>query len=333
MYKRLKLGYLAQFCNIARIALKHITQFDMDYNDSLSKNCPDKIWNERFIILYKMDMQDRFLLIAVNAVLIFSTIFLNLISVITIRKSSQLKNKICYFVILVQSAVDCVGGISSIPLFMIILTMPSSGLKNCLVFRLIFVSMLVVPSLAPVSLSAMTAERYIGVLHPYSYQSLVTKRRVLIYVGVAGFLCAAHAIFMFNGPRISTTVIMFTFFLFTAYAYARIYLVVRKLDRLESRPANSVSKDNHSRRRCLLREIKHAKCCFIVVILYGVFMLPSSLFTLFASLGVNRGVYNCWLFTLYIVNSSINSVIFFWTKTLLRAEAWKIVKSIFSRMQ
>lgn len=280
-----------------------------------------------------MDMQNRFLLISVNAVLIFSTIFLNLISVITIRKSSQLKNKICYFVILVQSAVDCVGGISSIPLFIITLTMPSLGLKNCLVFRLIFVSMLVVPSLAPVSLSAMTAERYAGVLHPYSYQSLVTKRRVLIYVGVAGFLCAAHAVFMFNGPRISIAVIMLSFFLFITYAYTRIYLVVRRLDRPESRPAGSVSQDNHSGRRRLLREIKHAKCCFIVVFLYGIFMLPSSLVTVFASLGVNRGVYNCWLFTLYVINSSINSVTFFWTKALLRAEAWKIVKSIFTKMQ
>ena len=278
-----------------------------------------------------MDMPNRFFLIAVNAVLIFSTIFLNLISVITIRKSSQLKNKICYFVILIQSTVDCVGGISSIPLFIITLTMPSLGLRNCLAFRSIFVSMLVVPSLAPVSLSALTAERYIGVLHPYSYKTLVTKRRILISFAVVGFLCAAHAIFMFDGPRISTTIIMLSFFLFIGYAYTRIYLVVRKLDRAENKPAGCVSQDHYSRRRRLLREIKLAKCCFIVVILYGVFMLPSSLSTLFARLGVSRGVYNCWLFTLYIINSSINSVTFFWTKALLRAEAWKIVKSIFSR--
>jgi hypothetical protein len=43
---------------------------------------------------------------------------------------------------------------------------------------------------------------------------------------------------------------------------------------------------------------------------------------------VDFTVYRNWSITSVILNSSINSVIFFWTKTLLRKEAFKILKSL-----
>ena len=151
-------------------------------NVSLTVNCPTTIWNDRFIVFTLMDIKNRILLIAVNAILFFFTVFLNLLSVI-IRKSSQLKHKLCYFVILVQSTIDFLGGILEIPVFIIILNLPFVDIKSCLVFRFLFVFMLSFPSLTPVCLSAMTLERYIGVIYPFSYRTLVTQTRILIYVG------------------------------------------------------------------------------------------------------------------------------------------------------
>lgn len=58
------------------------------------------------IVFTLIDIKNRILLIAVNAILFFSTVFLKLLSVITIRKSSQLKHKLYYFVILVQSVLS-----------------------------------------------------------------------------------------------------------------------------------------------------------------------------------------------------------------------------------
>jgi hypothetical protein len=40
-------------------------------------------------------------------------------------------------------------------------------------------------------------------------------------------------------------------------------------------------------------------------------------------------VYQNWSITSMILNSSANSVVFFWTKTLLRKEASKTLKSFF----
>ena len=62
--------------------------------------------------------------LVINCLLIFSTISLNGISIITIRKSSQLRNKICYFVILLQSIVDLGVSVLSILLFIYYLLFP-----------------------------------------------------------------------------------------------------------------------------------------------------------------------------------------------------------------
>ena len=49
-------------------------------------------------------------------ILMLSTIFLNTVAIITIQKSPQLKKKLCYFVILVQSCVDLGDGCVAIQL-------------------------------------------------------------------------------------------------------------------------------------------------------------------------------------------------------------------------
>ena len=99
-----------------------------------------------------------------------------------------------------------------------------------------------------------------------------------------------------------------------------------------TRPPDVYQQDSINGRRRLFQEIKCAKSCFVVVILYGARLLPTSLGAFFVALVTDTGVYSCWLFTLYIINSSMNSVAFFWTKTLLRTEAWKIIKSSFPRL-
>lgn len=269
---------------------------------SLAYNCPDSSWNERFTNVMTLDTKNRVALFAFNVILLFFTVFLNLLSLLTIRKSSQLKNKLCYFVILLQSAVDFVVGVFTIPMSIFYLATPLLGIQNCLAIALMYILMLVIPSLAPVTLSAMTVERYIGVLHPYFYHRNVTKRRILIYASVAGSLCVSNIGLIFYGPSmfgVSSTIIMVSFFLFIAYAYTRIFLVVRKLARAENRPADCNQHDNQSGRRRIFQEIKHAKSCFIVVIWYGVLLLPISLTPIFVDYAqVNRGVYIFWFLTL-----------------------------------
>ena len=303
--------------------------------NTLQEKCLHNSFNEQLTVVIAMDTNNRILLIAFNVLLMFCTIFLNLLSVVTIRKSSQLKNKLCYFVILVQSAVDFGVAVLSITSLNAFLAIPLLGIRNCVCIGLLFLLQALPLALSTVTLSAMTAERYVGVLHPYSYQTSVTKRRISIYVAVAiSLYLFDFAGLIFFSPTIFGYILSLVrgiFFLFMVYAYTRIFFVVKKLDR-SARRLNDSEKKDHSRRRRFLREIKHAKSCFIVVICYGICSLPMTLTSILARQGrIELGVYVFWFLTFLMLNSSVNSMLFFWTKTLLRAEAWKTLKSLCRR--
>ena len=180
---------------------------------------------------------------------------------------------------------------------------------------------------------AMTIERYVGVVHPYSYQTRVTKKRILAYV-FGGCLALLSVILSRNWGliKISFMTMILTFFFCTGFVYSRIYLAIRKLVRSENRPACETDGNLNSKRMRIFQEIRHARSCFFVVISLGIFVLPLLLSAVFFKIrSIEYIAYFNWAVTSMILNSSINSMIFFWTKPLLRREAFKILKSFFER--
>ena len=294
------------------------------------RRCPDFIhhqWIQWASVINGMDAVNRSVLIVFNVILIFSTVFLNLLSVVTIRKSSQLKRKQCYFVILIQSAVDFGVGIVSIPFFVVFLALPLFDIDNCLAFVVLAVSSFPLPAFSLITLFAMTIERYIGVLHPYSYQPLVTKERMLLFVGAWGFIYLTIIVSSIRFPSVmfySSSLILPAYFVFITYAYTKIYVVVRKLVHSERRPVDVVHEQTGKKR--ILREIKHVKSCFAVVLCFAMCMLPLAIEPVIFHFALKHyASYLRWTVTLPFLNSNLNSVIFFWNKRLLRTEAIKIL--------
>ena len=266
--------------------------------------------------------------IAVNIILIIPTILLNAVSIITIVKSSQLKNKLCYFIILLQSVTDLAVGVFGIPLFLIFLVTGMGKISNCFVATLAYRSSVLPIGVSILTLSALTMERYIAVLHPYSTK--VTRRRILLYVCsgvVVMFLVAILSLAIEGLIKRFTMVLATLFFTFAAFVYARIYLVVRKL----ARPSDATAVNNLARQKMFIREIKQAQKCFNVVICFFVLCFLPVIVTISVATHVDKyelqAIQN-WATTLSISNSSVNSIIFFWTKTMLRKEAAKMLKVI-----
>ena len=272
--------------------------------------------------------------ITFNGVLVIPTILLNAVAIITILKSSQLKSKPCYFIILVQSVIDLAVGAFGIPLLIFFLASGIGGITNCIAARLASKSALLPFMLSCVTLSALTLERYIAILHPFAYKTQVTKKRLLIYVGcgavVAISLCLAS---LFN-PILSLICLTATeilIFVFTVFAYTRIYLVVKKLSRSPNRPHDPAAVENTTKIKMLLQKFKHAKSCFMVVICFGVLCLLPPAITLPLSAKLEQseiGAVLAWAYTFNMLNSCVNSVIFFWTKTMLRTEAVKMLNTM-----
>ena len=305
-------------------------------NDSFEAKCPDfvhKAWEQWVLIVNEMDITNRKLLIAFNIFLVFSTTFLNLLSVITIRSSSQLRSKLCYTVILLQSAVDLAVGVVSIPLFIIYLATPLLDIQSCIAVVALIEFVILAPALSSITLTAITAERYIGVLYPYAYQARLTTGHILTYVNASSLFSLVSIILSTYVPKVliySVCTLFPAFFIMTAYAYTRIYLVVKRLDRSCRKPGDTGQKHNTKRR--LLQEIKHAKSCFVVVVCFAVCLMPTALGPFLVNhlaKNVEYAAYGTWTITLHFLNSNFTSLIFFWSKKMLRKEAVSILKSIF----
>ena len=277
---------------------------------------------------------NHIIVLVVNSILVIPTILLNAVSIMTISKSSQLKSKPCYFIILIQSAADLVVGVLGIPLYLANLSGEIRGDSNCVVAVLAHRLSRITVGISTLILFGMTLERYIAVLHPYSY-SRVTKKKILIFAcfaakGVVFVAILSSAIRVLRSIFITATVTLF--FIFATFVYTRIYLVVIKMvDSQNKRHSVAVTEEKLTRKKRFFQEIKQAKSCFLVVMCYSILSLfPVTLAFIFVIKGNQfevRTIY-AWTTTLGMLNCGANSLIFFWTKTMLRREAVKMLKSV-----
>ena len=236
---------------------------------------------------------------------------------------------------MIQSAADLGVGCFTIPIVTCFLVAPFMRVDQCVSLHFIYQIGYVPTGISIVTLSVISMERYIGVVHPYSYESQVTKRRILTYIVGGTLVHLLVSILSVPIPEIVPifmATILITFFIFTAFVYSRIYLVMKRLVGSEVRLSDAVD-ESRNKKKVFLRETKHARSCFVVVMCF-IFCFTPLLFALVFFDNHGRPPYEaylCWSLMLVISNSSLNSLIFFWTRTLLRKEAIKFLKSVSAR--
>ena len=273
-------------------------------------------------------LMSNILVVAFNSFLVIPTIALNAVSISAIMKSTRLKSKPCYFLVVIQSLVDLTVGALGIPIIIFVVISPIAGFKDCTV-DFVFKQLLFIPSaISIITLSAMTIERYIGVLHPYAYNTKVTKGRILTYVCCGSFLIILlvgislrirHVITFFS------ILLIILFFILNTFVYTRIYAVVLKIARSDKVRANNGREENSTKRQKFLSEIKQAKSCFLVLACFVICFLPLPFGEMLRGKGVDYVVHQSWSMTLIMLNSSVNSIIFFWTKKELRVQALQLL--------
>ena len=282
---------------------------------------------------------NHIVLVVANIILFIPTITLNAISILTILKSSQLKNKTCYFVILLQSAADLTVGVLGIPFHLVYLSSGIGGILDCFMAELSYKLVLTTLGASMATLLGMTLERYIAVLHPFAYNKQVTKNRILFLVVLAVISDILSVILSFVmqllleiGIGLTVTVMLTS----TAFAYTKIYLVIARTVRSHRIHDAQAAEEILTRKARFLQNVKRVKSCFLVVICYFFLsflpVLVAFVFSFKMSPFLQEAFQN-WSVTLSILNSSANSVIFFWTKTMLSREALKMLKSIFENNQ
>ena len=172
-----------------------------------------------------------------------------------------------------------------------------------------------------------------------AHRTQITKKRVLVCFCFATFaillmvvmsLVYKNLYFTFASANICITLMII------AFAYTRIFLTARRKFRLENRPGHGLVERNSSdirRTHEFAREIKLAKSCFLVVVAFLFCFLPVSIISVL-SINVSREmvpkfrVLQSWSITIALFNHSLNSIIFFWTRPMLRREAKKVLKDM-----
>ena len=277
-------------------------------------------------------------LLVFNGVIIIPTILLNAIAILTILKCSQLKSKPCYFIIAVQSTIDLAVGVLGIPLFLLYILDNTGVHSNCVIKTLAYATAILMIDISTIVISTMTFERYVAVLHPFTYKTLVTTKRILwcVCIGSLVFSSALTISQFFRIVMDIWIVVQSTLFCFFAgFAHIRIFMVVKDLSRSQPKADDAIAEGNLTKKKEFLQDVRHAKSCFIVVSCFVIlhYLPVISLVSFKHAKTLNLHYYhdfNVWVVTLGLLNSSVNSVIFFWTKTVLRKEAAKILRSLYS---
>ena len=297
---------------------------------------------EEIIIKYpsKGFLINRISVCVFQLLLIIPTVTLNGLSFITIMKRPHLREKICYFLIMLQSVSDLTVGLVSLPAlsilgFVTIATKSAHCVEQVLFSRLIPLLLLI----SIVTLFTMTMERYVGVLHPFRYRTLITKKRILVF-----HFCATSLVFTTVALSIilsdallgnALSLSMFILLAVAVFVYTKIFKTIRNREKIQNAlslnnvRAPETSAANRQSKRNFLKEARVVKSCYLAVVCFIVCFLGGIAATFPSSLGFfNKNVLNHWALTLAMLNSSINSIVFFWKRPLLRIEARNALQNL-----
>ena len=114
-----------------------------------------------------------------NIIFFFSGVVLNTLVIITILKSTQLRKKLCHFMIMVLSCCDLLTVVtfnSALIVYIIIWILENNELYAKLT---IYWDLLFPAGFSSCSLMVMCIERYLRVYYPIFHKTVVTRPRLL----------------------------------------------------------------------------------------------------------------------------------------------------------
>ena len=260
----------------------------------------------------------------VNIVLMICTISLNMTTIIAYWKSSQLRKKTSFFLVMLLSFVDLTSGMFGQSSFVLTLIKSLIGDPlECQVLKAVQLMMCSFPSLSIGTLFLLNIERYLNIVHPFFTRKNVTKGKLLKAAAV--FWCFAIVIsipcqmFATRIANFITGIAILVVVLASIYFYTRIYFTSRKAAH-ECRSKHEMMSEARQ-----LQDIKLAKSCAIVVCCTFLCLTPFAIvgFLMRTSHVLMTALY--WAATVSFASSTLNSVIFFWRNPMLRKEARKII--------
>lgn len=263
-------------------------------------------------------------------------IFLNFLVVLSFWKSTQLRKKLCYFLILVLACSDLivVSIIHPLLLYFTILWFTRNR-----IIRFIFDPFF---GFSMFTLLTMNLERYWAVKHPYFHQRCVTKRRLVALLLTFWAFVLTISVLSYQKilrseiPGLAILGAIFLLILYINYQMLATVRAIKQSDALAMRfhanESQNLEQETASCERSAMADLKTASTCSLAVVCFFVCSFPVL---------VHNGIWYAkkesfsketrmpfllWAETFLSMNSTFNCVIFFYKTSALRREGKNFLK-------
>ncbi len=270
-----------------------------------------------------------------NILLTILTIFLNSVTILAFMRSTQLKSKKSYFLIMLLSVNDLLVGLFGNSSYVSLLIAIKLGYPECKIYIAFEVVSICLSSMSIMTLFALNIERYLSILHPFYHRTKVTRSRLLKMVVAFWLLPLTLRSLQFIFGKImkiiiSATIVCVVFS--TVYIYASIYIAMQRRPCLaeprETEGQVTVTQivEGRTNKKKELQNFKMTKSCAIVVGLVFVCNLPFAV-TNSLPTRITPTLAVMWTVTFSLSASSLNSLVFFWKNAILRKETKKLFQN------
>ena len=293
--------------------------------------------------MYSSTLINAVLLCLLNASFMVIGIILNSVVIISLWRSSQLRKKLCYFMIIVLSCFDLAIVTIVQPLLMLSTILWSMKIYHAEIQNTRFFTCLLLEGFSMFALLTLNIERFLALTRPFFHQTIVTKGKLTLFLALPIIIIVALSLLcvIYSKARVYLPVIiavyLLSFWFVLAFLNYKMLVIVKSKhkDELRVAPASLETSGNQERQKRQKRNLKNISTCSLAV---GCFLITSfpviinSILRFVSNSPKNdrQGMlFSIWATIFVSMNSTFNSVIFFWRNSILRREGMKIVKCLF----
>ena len=283
---------------------------------------------------------------AVHIVYAIAGTILNSLVLYIFWKSTKMRSKLSYFVIMLLCSVDLAVVTIVHSTFLLHTISEINGTPNCIYKTSYAFSLFFFTGMSISTLLILNIERYTAIIHPFWHRTTVSKRRLIFIWTILWLIVAVDTVFLYLYWALSAimTIIIISILCCTSlFTYASIFRVARKRKGVTTRntvghPTNSGNCHGEvsGNMAAFLRELKVAKTYFLIVVLAFVCFLPTGILFVINRFKTETDTEQftiafTWIVTLTSMNSTLNCLIFFWANRMLRREAMKYFRNFLSK--
>lgn len=246
----------------------------------------------------------------VNIIFIFSGIASNVFVVASIRTSSQMQKKSYNFMILVLSCFDLMAVVTNHPALLLYMAVWLDKNNDTLLkFRIYLHLSSTFSGFSFLALLLMNIERYLAVYYPIFHRLSVTRKKMLSFLAI---LIILQTVLVISSARNVLVSKRLAAIIFSCIVFPPFFFINYKLFKM-SRKMHKHDKILPENRRKI--DLKGVSTCLLAVACCIVLFIPSCVYVVFGLLykpsSDNIRLAHVWSATIYTMNSTFNSLIFF----------------------